>query len=262
LYVAGHGFADGELLRVEIQGASLTARHLLTLFDSVYLAALAVWIGGAIFCTFALGPVLFKALGTESARAMVRAVYPRYYSGGAISGAVALASFVAGPLCFQEYRRPMVAVQALAIIGVTLLMLYGGNTLTPAICTGDPGGAPNTARIEQWRRRDVVINVLVLLIGLTLLVAHVARPAPTTSGIIELTPRERPGYDAAISRAIEDAEIKYGFRPPRPEGSGEIGAPDPVLDLEAVRELESIYAKKRLRDQARAGKDLTKGTPP
>ena len=36
----------------------------------------------------------------------------------------------------------MVAVQALAIIeSVTLLMLYGGNALTPAICTGGRDGA-------------------------------------------------------------------------------------------------------------------------
>ncbi len=253
---------DGELLRVEIQGHSLTARHLLTLFDSVYLAALAVWIGGAICFTFVLGPGLFKAVGAESARALVRVVYPRYYSGGAISGAVALASFVAGPLCFQEYRRAMVGVQALAIICVTLLMLYGGNSLTPAICTGGRDGASNAAQIEHLRRWEVGLNVLVLFVGLSLLVGHVARPAPTTSGIIELTPRERAPYDAAISKAIEDAEIKYGFRPPRPKGSDEIAAPDPLIDDETVRELESYYAEKRLRDQARAGKASTKGTPP
>ena len=256
-------FAEGELLRVEIvQGQSLTARHLLTLFDSVYLAALAAWIGGATFFTFALSPVLFKTVGAESARALVRAVYSRYYSGGAVSGAVALASFVAGPLCFQEYRRAMVGVQALAIIGVTLLMLYGGNALTPAIGAGDPDGVFNAVQIEHLRRREVALNVLVLLVGLSLLVAHAARPAPTTSGIIELTPRERARYDAAIGRVIEDAEIKYGFRPPRPEGSGEIAAPDSLIDEETVRELDSIYAKKRLRDQARAGKAATKGTPP
>ena len=30
--------------------------------------------------------------------------------------------------------------------------------------------------------------------------------------------------------------------------------PDPLIDQETVREIESYYAKKRLRDQARAGK--------
>ena len=40
---------------------------------------------------------------------------------------------MAGPLCFHEYRGAIVGVQALAIIFAILLMLYGGNSLTPAI---------------------------------------------------------------------------------------------------------------------------------
>ena len=63
----------------------------------------------------------------------VRVLFPRYYLWGAISGAVALPAFVAGPLCYQEYRGPMVGVQALAMIGGILAMFYGGNSLTPAI---------------------------------------------------------------------------------------------------------------------------------
>ena len=69
----------------------------------------------------------------ESASKLVRAIFPRYYLGGAISGAVALPAFVAGPLCYREYRGAMVGVQALAIIFGILLMLYGANSLTPAI---------------------------------------------------------------------------------------------------------------------------------
>ncbi len=110
----------------------MTARQLLTLFDSVYLAALSAWIGGAIFLTFGLAPILFKTVGAESALALVRAIYPRYYLGAAIAGAVALAAFVAGPLCYHEYRGAMVGVQALAIIFAILLMLYGANSLTRA----------------------------------------------------------------------------------------------------------------------------------
>ena len=47
-----------------------------------------------------------------------------------------------------------------------------------------------------------------------------------------------------------------------PKSSGENAAPDPLIDEETVREIESYYAKKRLRDQARAGKASTNGTPP
>ena len=50
-----------------------------------------------------------------------------------ILAAVALPAYVAGPLCYHEYRGPMVGVQALAIIASILIMLYGGNSLTPAI---------------------------------------------------------------------------------------------------------------------------------
>ena len=59
------------------------------------------------------------------------------------------------------------------------------------------------------------------LIGLSLLAAYAARPAPKTSGIVELTPQERARYDAALNRVIEDVEIKYGLRPPRPKDAGE-----------------------------------------
>ena len=65
-----------------------------------------------------------------------------------------------------------------------------------------------------------------------------------------MTPQERARYDAAINRLIEDVEAKYGLRPPRPLAPARSAAPDPLIDAETVREIESFYAKKRLRDQA------------
>ena len=40
-----------------------------------------------------------------------------------------------------------------------------------------------------------------------------------------MTPQERARYDAAINRVIEDVEVKYGLRPPRPLGPGETSGP-------------------------------------
>jgi hypothetical protein len=100
------------------------------------------------------------------------------------------------------------------------------------------------------------------VVALSLLVAYVIRPAPKTSGIIEMTPQERARYDAALNRVIEDVEIKYGLRPPRPIEAGESRAPGPLIDDETVREIESYYAKKRERDQARAAKAQKAGAPP
>jgi uncharacterized membrane protein len=246
------------------KGHSLTARHLLTLFDSVYLSALSAWIGGAIFFTFVLAPILFKTGGSEPAVALIRAVYPRYFLGGAISGAAALASFVAGPLCYHEYRGPMVGVQAVMMICAILLMLYGANSLTPAICAASEADVSNSGQLKHLQHRTAGLNLVLLVIGLLLLAAHAARPAPRTSGIIELTPPARARYDAAINRVIEDAEVKYGFRPPRAEGFPESAATDPLIDEETVREVDSLYAKKRLREQARALKVRAKagGTSP
>ena len=244
------------------QGQSLTARHLLIVFDSVYLAALSMWIGGAIFFTFVLAPALLKTCSPEQALTLVRALYPRYFLGGAISGAVALASFVAGPLCYHEYRGAMVGVQAMVIIGVILLNLYGGNSLTPGIRTAGRDSAADFTQLERVRRRTASLSFLILVIGLSLLAVHAARPIPKTLGIRELAPQERARYDAAINRVIEDTEIKYGFRPPRPAGTGLEPATDPLIDRETVREVESFYARKRLRDQARAGKASRETTPP
>jgi Domain of unknown function (DUF4149) len=237
-----------------VEVLSVTARQLLALFDLIYLTALAVWIGSAVFMVFGLNPIVLKAIGAESASKLIRAIYPRYYVGCAIAGAVALPAFVAGPLCYREYRGAMVAVQAVVIIFGILLMLYGANSLTPAIGKAPEGPVPDASQVEHWRRLATGLNLLLVVVALSLLVAHVIRPAPKTSGIIEMTPQERARYDAALNRVIEDVEVKYGLRPPRTLAPGESAAPGPLIDAETVREIESYYAKKRARDQARAAK--------
>jgi hypothetical protein len=224
----------------------------LTLFDSVYLAALSVWIGGAFFFMFGVGPILFRMAGAESGVKLVRAIFPRYYLGGAIAGAVALPAFVAGPLCYQEFRGAIVGVQSLAIFVGIMLMLYGANSLAPAIGEAQGAGESSAGRLERLQRRATGVNLLVVLIGLSLLVSFASRPAPKTAGLVEMTPQERARYDLAINRLIEDVEAKYGLRPPRALAPGETAERDPLIDQETVREIDSFYARKRLRDQARA----------
>jgi len=240
----------------------VTSRHLLAVFDSVYVTALAIWLGSTVFFSFGIAPIIFRVLGMETGGKFVRAVFPRYYLWGAISGAVALPAFVAGPLCYQEYRGPMVGVQALAIIFAILIMLYGGNSLTPAIDQASDGGPANHERLERLDRRAVRLNVVVIVVTLSLLVGFATRRAPRTSGIIEMTPEERVRYDAAINRVIRDVEVKYGFRPARAPEPGETPVPDPLIDEGTVQEIESYYAHKRQRDQDRAGRRRSAGPDP
>ena len=166
----------------------MTAPVLLGIFDSVYLIALTAWVGSILFFSFGVAPIIFKVLGAESGGKFVRALFPRYYLWGVICCAVALPSLICGTLSFPELRGPMVGVQAGLIIACLLIMLYCGNTLTPAINAARDGGTSTSQRFDRLHKRSVTLNVVVLLIGLGLLVAFALRKSPTTSGIKEPPP--------------------------------------------------------------------------
>ena len=70
-------------------------------------------------------------------------------------------------------------------------MLYGGNTLTPALDAAQEALPAAKERVDRLRRRAVWLNHAVLVLGVGLIVAFANRPAPRTSGIVEMTPRER-----------------------------------------------------------------------
>lgn len=192
----------------------MTARSLLVVFDSIYLFALAAWVGSVLFVSFGVAPVIFKVLGPEAGGRFVRVLFPRYYQWGAVCGAIALPAAVAVPLCFPELRGPWVGVQALAIIAATLVMLYAGNALTPAINAARDAGPPGEARFERLHRRSVRLNGLVLLLGLGLLLGFAARRPPQTQGILEPTPVERAEAEARALRQGPFAPERLGN--PRP----------------------------------------------
>jgi MFS family permease len=229
----------------------MSSRFLLSVFDSVYVVALTAWVGSILFFSFAVAPIIFSVLGDQVGAKFVRALFPRYYLWGAIAGAIALPAFVARPLCFQEFRGPMVGVQAMVILAGILSMLYGGNSLTPAINEARDAGSPGQQRFEQLHRRAVGLNAFVLVVGLGLLIAFALRPAPRNSGLVELAPAEQVRYDAAVNRVIEEVEARHGMRPPRVPAPGESAERDPIIDDETVKEIESLYDRKRFRDQAR-----------
>ena len=160
-------------------------------FDSVYLIAVTAWVGSILFFSFAVAPMIFRVLGDEAGAKFVRALFPRYYTWGAISGAIALPSAVCVPLCYVEFRGPLVAVQAGVIIAGILIMLYAGNSLVPAINAARDAGPSGAARFRDFTAGRVVLNGVVLVLGLGLLVAFANRPAPRTRGIVEPSPAER-----------------------------------------------------------------------
>jgi uncharacterized membrane protein len=169
----------------------MTTRHLLALFDSVYVLALAAMVGGIVFFSFIVAPVIFRVLGAEPGGRFVRALFPRYYLWNAILGAIALPAFIAGPLCFPEYRGIHVGIQASILLGCILIMLYAGNSLVPQINRARDEDPSSHDRFEHLHRRSLMLNAAAMVGGIGLLVAFACRPAPRTSGIIELSPIER-----------------------------------------------------------------------
>lgn len=186
----------------------MNARFLMGLFDSAYVLALTAWVGSILFFSFGVAPIIFRVLGEESGGRFVRALFPRYYAWGATAGAIALPAFLGVPLSYPEYRGPMVGVQALVIVTSILIMLYAGNSLTPAINAARDAGPAQQARFDRLHRRSVQLNGLVLVLGVGLLIAFANRPAPTTPGIIEPDPvaRARAAYLREANRAPSRAE--------------------------------------------------------
>lgn len=197
----------------------MSARLLLALFDSVYVLSMAGMVGGIVLFTFVVAPVIFGTLGPEAGARFVRALFPRYYLWNAVLGAIALPAFVAGPLCFPEYRGIVVGVQSLVLIALILTMLYGGNSLTPQINQARDAGPEGRDRFARLHRRSVVLNAAAMVAGIVLLIAFACRPAPRTRGIIELSPIERARREAErLRKTAEDQGVPTRRDPGRPRG--------------------------------------------
>ncbi|WP_406694545.1 DUF4149 domain-containing protein [Singulisphaera sp. Ch08] len=198
----------------------MNARFLLAVFDSVYVLALTAWVGSLLFFSFGVVPVIFQVLSPEAGTKLVRSLFPRSYTWGAIAGAIALPAYLGVPLSFQEFRGPIVAVQSLMIVAGTLLMLYAANSLTPAIHAALDAGPEGKARFDRLQRRSMRINLVALALGIILLIALVNRPEPKTAGIVEPTPQERARSDYEQMRAREEASRTR--RAPRPASEHEL----------------------------------------
>ncbi len=224
----------------------MDARWLLSVFDSVYVLSLTAWVGSIIFFSFCVAPIIFQVLSPESAAKFVRALFPRYYLWGAISGSLALPAYLGAPLSHNELRGPFVAVQSFMILGGILIMLYCGNTLTPQINAARDAGPPEKPRFDALHRRSVQLNGFVLLLGVCLLIAFAVRPHPTNGGIVEMTPVESLNYDQAfLNTMTQELALELGREVPE----GLI----PLLpsDSPARQEIREMLAEQRTRNAKR-----------
>jgi hypothetical protein len=228
----------------------VSPKFLLTVFDTAYVLALATWLGGLACIGFGVLSSTDSRSGRGPEDLWLSQVLARIYAMGAMAGAIALPSFVAVPLCYPEYRGPLVGVQAIGILGGIVLMFYAGHSVSRIGADPKSREAGSEGDFNAFRRRLLWLNASVLTVGLGLIVGFVTRPAPRSSGIEELGPADRARYDSAINRVIENVESKYGFRPAanqeKLQKPGTATAAElPEIDREAVEELELYYSRKR-----------------
>lgn len=168
----------------------MSSLNLLRVFDSVFLVAMASWVGSLMFLAFGVSPGVSRALPPEQASRLLRSLFRRCYTWGAVSGAIALPAVVCGPLAVPELRGPAVGLRAGLILAGILAMFYSANILTPALAAAREAEPDQGDRAERLESRRAAINSLVLVVGVGLLVAHAYRPAPATTGIKEPTPED------------------------------------------------------------------------
>jgi uncharacterized membrane protein len=169
----------------------MDATFVKNLLDAAFLLTMAAWTGGMMSAAFVVWPELFRSVEESAAWRLVLAGLPRYYAWCATCGALALPAFLGAPLSYPEYRHALVGVQAGLLLIGTLAMLYGANSLAPALSAAGAVGPEGHERFATLRRRNAVMNLVVMALLAAVLIAHAFRPPPRTQGIIELTPQER-----------------------------------------------------------------------
>lgn len=190
----------------------MTAPILLAVFNGIYVLALAAWVGSVAFFSFGVAPILFRVLGAEAGGKFARALFPRYYLWGATAGAIALPAVVCGPMTYPELRGPAVGIQAMFVLAGALVMLYCGNSLTPAINAARDAGPAGAAKFDRLHKRSVRLNAAALVIGIGLLIAFAARVGARPGGIVERSPGE---LDEGQQKMMRDSiEIEKVLRNP------------------------------------------------
>ena len=148
----------------------------------VYLLSLVCWMGGMVFFTAVIAPVLFKVLPIAEAGKLTSVIFPRYYLLGYVCGAIAV--ILAVFLCATRTPRMWWAIAALALIVALGLTAYAGTVVRPqvdAIRAVSEEANPDPARRAEFDRLhhlSVMLNGGVMLLNLGALLASTVALTP------------------------------------------------------------------------------------
>ena len=141
---------------------------------SVYLIAIACWLGGIVFFSFFTTRIVFASLPRPEAGTAIRALFPQYYMLGYIAGTISLvlAIYVTAVWTPRLWWGFTTFVLAIAL-GLTF---YAGTVIRPrveAIRAVTEEANPDPVRKEEFdklHRMSVMLNGAVLLLNIAAVV--------------------------------------------------------------------------------------------
>jgi hypothetical protein len=148
----------------------------------VYFLCLVCWLGGMVFFSAIVAPVIFAQLPIAEAGKVVSALFPRYYVLGYIAGGLGL--ILAVYLCVMRTPRLWWAMAALALAIALGLTFYAGQVVRPkvdAIRTVAEEANPDPARraeFDRLHRLSVIFNGAVMVLNLAALLSSAAALTP------------------------------------------------------------------------------------
>ena len=141
---------------------------------SIYLVALACWLGGIVFFSFFTTRIVFASLPRAEAGVAIRALFPQYYMLGYIAGTVCLVAAI----YITAVRTPRVwwGGTTLAIAIALGLTFYAGTVIRPRVeairgVTEEANPDPaRKAEFDKLHRESVMLNGAVLLLNIAAIV--------------------------------------------------------------------------------------------
>jgi hypothetical protein len=141
----------------------------------LYLLSLVCWLGGMVFFSALVAPVVFKVLPIAEAGKLQAVLFPRYYLLGYICGVIGLIGSIY--LCATRTPRVWWAMAAVALLIALGLTVYAGAVVRPrvdAIRTVSEEANPDPARRAEFDRLhhlSVLLNGAVMLLDVGALLA-------------------------------------------------------------------------------------------
>jgi Domain of unknown function (DUF4149) len=141
----------------------------------LYLLSLVCWLGGMVFFSALVAPVVFKVLPIAEAGKLQAVLFPRYYLLGYICGVIGLIGAIY--LCATRTPRVWWAMAAVALLIALGLTVYAGAVVRPrvdAIRTVSEEANPDPARRAEFDRLhhlSVLLNGAVMLLDVGALLA-------------------------------------------------------------------------------------------